>query len=253
MTTANNFPRGSEWRKWDLHFHTKETNKNDQFSSPDFESFCIYLFRNAIEKKIYAFGITDYFSVDNYLKIIDFVTKIETNNNFNKEEKAIIKSILILPNVELRMLPVTDSGRLINIHCLFNPAYINHLDNDFFGTIEYSAGSGRKFKMNRQGIIELGKNLDSGLDDSKAFVNGINNFIVSHNQMQKLLDENSNFRENVLIGVSNSNRDGASGLQKHFDLFEDDIQSSLDGVRKAIYYLSDFIFSSNFNDRKYFL
>ena len=26
------YKRGSEWRKWDLHFHTKGTNKNDQFT-----------------------------------------------------------------------------------------------------------------------------------------------------------------------------------------------------------------------------
>ena len=26
--------RGSEWNKWDLHVHTKYTNKNDQFIIP---------------------------------------------------------------------------------------------------------------------------------------------------------------------------------------------------------------------------
>ena len=37
----NKFERGSEWRKWDLHIHTKGTNKNDNFTSPDFDSFCV--------------------------------------------------------------------------------------------------------------------------------------------------------------------------------------------------------------------
>ena len=32
-----NINRGSEWRKWDLHIHTKGTNKNDQFKSSDFD------------------------------------------------------------------------------------------------------------------------------------------------------------------------------------------------------------------------
>lgn len=28
---GNNFSRGSEWRRWDLHIHTPETVKNDQY------------------------------------------------------------------------------------------------------------------------------------------------------------------------------------------------------------------------------
>lgn len=27
----NRFLRGSEWRRWDLHVHTPETKKNDQY------------------------------------------------------------------------------------------------------------------------------------------------------------------------------------------------------------------------------
>lgn len=33
--------KGSEWRKWNFHVHTKETNKNDQFTSPSIEDFLI--------------------------------------------------------------------------------------------------------------------------------------------------------------------------------------------------------------------
>ena len=60
---ANNviFPRGSEWRKWDLHIHTKDTIKNDQFRSRSFNEFCITMFRKALDIEIAAIGITDYF------------------------------------------------------------------------------------------------------------------------------------------------------------------------------------------------
>jgi len=44
------------------------------------------------------------------------------------------------------MLPVTNSGRLVNVHCLFNPDYEAALENNFFGSIEYSAGSGKNTK-----------------------------------------------------------------------------------------------------------
>ena len=105
---TNNFSRGSEWRRWDLHVHTKGTNKNDQFKSKDFEIFCEVLFRKAIDNDIAAIGITDYFSIDNYKKVKDYVSKIDDETNFTESEKRQIKNILILPNVELRMLPVTD-------------------------------------------------------------------------------------------------------------------------------------------------
>ena len=247
------YQRGSEWRRWDLHFHTKDTNKNDNFTSSDFDSFCVTLFKKGLENNISVMGITDYFTIDNYLKVIRFVENISTNTNFTTEEKEEINAIFILPNVELRMLPVTDSGRLINIHCIFNPTFLSSIDNNFFNSIEYSVGSGIKYKMNKQGFIDLGKNLDPLLNDIAAYTKGINSFVVSHHQLQELLDGNTLFRENVIIAVSNSNKDGASAIQKHYDLFEEDNDSSLDAVRKSIYMISDCIFSGNPEDRKYFL
>ena len=46
--------KGSEWRKWDLHVHTKDTAKNDQFSSVDFNSFCVTFFKKALENNVEA-------------------------------------------------------------------------------------------------------------------------------------------------------------------------------------------------------
>ncbi len=247
------YKRGSEWRKWDLHIHTKGTNKSDQFTSSNFNDFCKVFFRKALDNNIKAIGVTDYFSISNYKKVLDFVNNIEGCEGFSDEEKVEIKDIFILPNVELRMMPSTDKARLVNIHCIFNPDYVSSLENNFFGSIEYSAGIGKKFKMNYQGMIDLGKSLENSLDNEKAYHKGINSFVVSHSDLQKLIDENSDFRENTIIVVSNSNNDGASAFNKHFDLFENDVDSSLDAVRKSIYSISQCIFSGNEEDRKYFL
>jgi len=250
----NDFKRGSEWRRWDLHVHTKGTNKKDQFTSVDFDVFCSTLFKKAIEQNICAIGITDYFCVKNYKQVRKYVDSIDSKSNFSDEEKKKIKGILLLPNVELRMLPVTDKGRLINIHCIFNPEYVDSLDNDFFSSIECCTGASRKFKMNQAGIIELGKHLAPSFSNpSEQYKKGLNNFVVSHESLQKLYDENIDFRENTIICVSNSKNDGASALQKHYDLFEGNEQGSLDGVRKAIYCLSQMILSGNPKDRAYFL
>ena len=68
----NIYPKGSEWRKWDLHVHTKGTLKNDQFKSKTFDKFCVILFQKALEKEIAAIGITDYFNIKNYKKVAYF-------------------------------------------------------------------------------------------------------------------------------------------------------------------------------------
>ena len=65
---SSKYQRGSEWRKWDLHVHTKNTSKNDQFVSIDFNAFCETLFKKAIEKSIEVIGITDYFCIENYFR-----------------------------------------------------------------------------------------------------------------------------------------------------------------------------------------
>lgn len=245
----NDFNRGSEWNKWDLHIHTKDTNKNDQFTSATFDEFCINFFKKAVENNIVVIGVTDYFSIENYSKVKNFISKINDFEELNNIKSDILK-ICLLPNVELRMLPSTDKGRLINIHCIFNPEYVSKLDNDFFGTLEYSSGV-RKYKMNYNGFIELGKELGE-TNETLALKRGLDSFVVSHSDLQKLRDENIEFRNNTIIVVSNSNQDGASAIQKHFDLFDNE-SGSLDATRQAIYKLSDMIFSSNDNDKNFFL
>ena len=48
---------GSSWHRWDLHVHTKGTNKNDQFKSEDFNEFCVTFFKRAIANDIHAVSL----------------------------------------------------------------------------------------------------------------------------------------------------------------------------------------------------
>ena len=67
-----------------------------------------------------------------------------------------------------------------------------------------------------------------------------------------LFEGNAKLKENVIIAVSNSKKDGASALQEHYDMFENETPS-LDSVRRNIYQLSDAIFSGNPKDIEFFL
>jgi energy-coupling factor transporter ATP-binding protein EcfA2 len=248
--------KGSEWKKWNLHVHTKGTNKNDQFTSPTLDTFFYTFFKYAYSNQIEAIGITDYFSIERYKDALKYVSEIENKIDVNSGEKlftepeiAFIKNIFLFPNVELRMLPATDRGRLINIHCLFNPEYVEHLENDFFGHIENQDGK----KMNRHGLINYGQSLNSTLStDELKYKKGVDNFVIDLKTLKNLLANNKDFQNNCILVVSNSNNDGASAVQKHYDLFENE-EGSLDGLRSSIYKISHSIFSTNPKDIKYFL
>ena len=250
MSNIQKYPRGSEWRKWDLHIHTKDTQKNDQFKSETFDDFCVAMFKKALESNISAIGITDYFNIENYKKVKKFVDTIDGNESVSDQDKNKIKDIFILPNVELRMLPVTGSGNMINIHCLFNPDadFLTQLENDFFNSLEDSSGN----KMNRGGLIRLGQKSNNNLNNDEAYKEGIKEFNIELSKLIKLFEKHSDLKEDTIIVVSNSSNDGVSGLQKHYTMFKNET-GSLDEVRKNVYKLSDAIFSGNPNDREFFL
>jgi len=68
MTEAvGRFPRGSEWRKWDLHIHTPDSVLSNQFGS-DWDRYFRAMVKGAIANNIAVVGITDYFVIDGYRK-----------------------------------------------------------------------------------------------------------------------------------------------------------------------------------------
>lgn len=104
------WPRGSEWRKWDLHIHAPLTKLNDQFTSADgsdvWDEYCHRLH----ESDVQAFGITDYFSADGYFSTVGEFWKRYPNS-----------PKVFFPNVELRTNDVVNKNQEeVNIHLLFN-------------------------------------------------------------------------------------------------------------------------------------
>ncbi len=76
------FKKGSEWRRWELHIHTPQTKKNDQYKGQNVEEKWEQFYNDINEyigdgrdliRNISAIAITDYLSLDNYLlnKIIN--------------------------------------------------------------------------------------------------------------------------------------------------------------------------------------
>lgn len=223
------FCRGSEWRKWDLHVHTPGTAKNDQFSGDT--AWNDYLIKLE-QSDIVAFGITDYWSMDNYYRVK------------KEQESGRLSGKFIIPNVELRITPVTDSNKPINLHVLFDPDLEKEvIERDFFQKCEFMYNN-VKYTATRTQLISLGKQIrnDLHLDDHDAWIDGISQFVVSYDKVFECLNASS-LRGHYLLGVSNSNQDGNSGIRS----------SSLEQTRKEIYRHSHFIFSANQQDVDFFL
>ncbi|SOJ56969.1 hypothetical protein MSIMFB_04447 [Mycobacterium simulans] len=102
------YPRGSEWRKWDLHIHPPGTKLNDGYGTPpDLDRFC----RLLEESDVQVFGITDYFTADGYLAVAERYRQL-----FPDTEKV------LLPNIELRLNEtVNGQNQTVHIHLLFRP------------------------------------------------------------------------------------------------------------------------------------
>lgn len=223
LETYTDFHRGSEWRKWDLHIHTKGTMKEDRFKATIFEEFCIDMFKRALANDIAVIGVTDYFSIENYKKVKEIqkiiINSEELENNienpFTNKEKGKIRKILLIPNMEMRLRTQAQRS-LINIHCLFNPDFINNnFDNYFLSEIKYSEEN-----LTRQGLINLGKRREEKselITDDAAYKKGIEKFTIDYEDFKDVFQRNE-VRENCITIIADGSNDGNSGLKEFPDL-----------------------------------
>jgi ABC-type lipoprotein export system ATPase subunit len=119
--TGKCWPRGSMWRKWDLHVHSPASH---QFSG-DWNSFIIQLGNADCD----LIGINDYFSVAGFKEVKRRLSKpiepIEGDLPY-REALEKLKGKALLPVVECRMNNIVlakdgKSGPRINFHLVFNP------------------------------------------------------------------------------------------------------------------------------------
>lgn len=239
------FKKGSQWRKWDLHIHTPGTNKNDQFQGETIEEKWNKFIKDINDSPIdiSVIGITDYFSIENYFI---FKNKIATG-------KITKKIDLLVPNIELRITPVTGKNKAINIHCLFNPDIDNQIEDRFLSKLNFNY-SNSDYSATKSEIIRLGRTLvnDDSFDEKGAYKKGLAQYVISFKSLIELFKNDKKLREETIIVVAN-NQDGVSGLRKHADFFDDNTKSSaLDATVQSVYQFCDAIFSSNTGDRAFF-
>ena len=79
MTDSNQYNRGSEWRKWDLHVHTPFSHTSEYPGVTEEEKWENYIKGlEDLPKDIKVIGINDYLFLDGYKKVLEYK---ERNNN----------------------------------------------------------------------------------------------------------------------------------------------------------------------------
>ena len=146
------FCRGSEWRKWDLHVHLPSTKLSNAYElrdgEVDWDQFCSIIH----DSDVYAFGITDYFTMDGF-----FTFEKEYRAKYPKSEK------IFFPNLELRLNEaVNGSTEVVNFHILFRPDIAQEQADEFLITLKTQI-------TNAQGKQKSCANLDNK-DYSQATV-----------------------------------------------------------------------------------
>jgi len=228
------WPRGSEWRRWDLHIHTPESRLGSPFSGLTWDQYVIAMETAATQAKISVIGVTDYITLDGYEKL--FAEK-KMNGRLSTVD-------LLIPNIEFRMMPQTADGKALNLHLLVDPSENDHIDRIKRALknlkVKYD---GQPYGCCREELIAFGRAQDPQItDDEAAYTFGIRQFKPDRTEIKQWLDDEKWLRNNSLIGIANG-KDGISGLP-------------LDGfgaIRDEILKWSHFVFSGNPRDREHYL
>ncbi len=155
-------PRGSNWRKWDLHVHTPASyhwNGGQLFrdmSTEDQNDAISESINKMADSDVAVFGIMDYWTFDGYRKIQKHI-----------QEHDIAYEKPIFPGMEIRVTAPTNFR--LNFHFLLSDRLSDQQLVDFKSRLEIRIGRSKR-SLSAEALIELAKSYG----DDKAEVHGFN-------------------------------------------------------------------------------
>jgi energy-coupling factor transporter ATP-binding protein EcfA2 len=252
--TSINFPRGSEWRRWDLQIHTPFSTLKNGFGS-SFEAYAKGLFEMAVANRIAVIGVTDYFCIEGY-KALRFLAQDEARFRALLGDALAVEArkILLLPNIELRTgVVIARAGKenaRVNFHVVMSDQVPPEtIDDHFLRELKFTCQSSpespdERWSLTLPNLSALGKKLKDQhpkfAGKSDLFV-GMMNAVVQHEDVTKVLvNQPSRFKDRHLLVTPAD---------------EDLSECSWDGqahlTRKLYYQKSHMFFSSNANTREF--
>ncbi|MDI4638695.1 MULTISPECIES: TrlF family AAA-like ATPase [Halomonadaceae] len=254
-----NDPKGSLWRKWDMHVHTPYSILNNQFGE-DFDEYVVRLFKSAIERGVEAIGITDYCIIDGYKKLVKDYLNDEKKLKclFSDEEVEKIRKIAVFPNLEFRLNKLVIGNevdlkwnRKTNFHVLLsNELTPEVIEEEFLSRVEFEIQAIPGQRAERRGLSK--SNLEAYgrqlIDQHPKFSGknplavGICNASVDSGEIADILYSDARLKRKYLLA-----------LPCDEDLSIVSWDSAGHGLRKTLIQQSQLVFSSNKNTRKFLL
>ncbi len=208
------YPRGSEWRKWDLHVHTPYSVLNNGFGQ-GFDTYAKSLLLKALEFDIHVVGITDYFQVRGYREmkgLLDDDARLE--DLLGPKNAQLARGIVLIPNVELRSSVVVTTGKSgrVNYHVLFDPELgVTAIEEYFLRQLKFTALSNpsapdERWALTEANLADFGRRLKSEHDEFSSeddLVVGMMNAVIAHEDVTRVLEEQrSRFLNRYLLVVA---------------------------------------------------
>ena len=209
------YPRGSEWRKWDLHVHTPLSIEQHYGGDQDevWENYLKDL--ENLPSEIKVLGINDYLFIDGYERLLR-----------EKNENDRLRNIeLLLPVVEFRISKFSgvDFGgfKRINLHIIFSneidpsvikSQFLNALQQDY--KLESGAeGAIWSGVITKESLTNLGVSIKSSIPHEQLskygsdLVEGFRNINLDEGELFKKLEGNSFLKGKYLIAVGKTEWD----------------------------------------------
>jgi len=232
------FPKGSEWRKWDLHTHSPLSALNNQFprlgsGEPDWDA---YVAKLETLSDVSVLGVTDYFTVEGYRKLLEF-----------RSRGRLQHFALMLPNIEFRLDKIvgTSAGhRRLNYHVIFSEQVSpDQIDEHFLQELKFCfEGDPQRadlsWTVRRTNLELLGKKLKQehpNFDDGRSdFEIGCINATIDPSKIKEVLTNKERiFKGKYLVVLA----------EEHLSLLDWNGQDHL--TRKLLLQGADGIFSAN--------
>lgn len=217
------WPRGSEWRKWDLHVHSPASHG----FKGTWRDFMVQLGRADCD----VIGINDYFSVAGYAEVRRRLEQSNIDQPADADYSAALERLrqkILIPVVECRMNNVLvdrkfQTGSRINFHLIFSPS-LDTIDIETF----------------LRGLNADGSSVGTRYGDSEFLRD---NMQVEFMATCRALRENKTFADRVLVWLPYDEYGGADGIDPNSDKF-----LKLDLLRTA-----DILGSGSNKQSEYFL
>ena len=223
------YPRGSEWRRWDLHVHAPGTLLNNRYR--DWEE---YLQAIEAQNEVRVIGVTEYLSLETYSRLKRY------------REGGRIRNIdVLIPNLEFRLAPPTERATAVNIHLLVSPDDPEHEQqiNNALGRLFWEFNNQRYSCVPNQ-LVAFGKAFDPTIrDDGAALSMAARQFKIDFSAFRDWFNRERWLRENALVAVA-AGADGLSGFRR---------DGAWVALRDEITRFSQILFSGRPGEREFWL